>query len=267
MGLRINSDNPLLANNLNKSHNRIRETMERLASGNRINQAADDAAGLAIAEGLRAQLQGAQVETRNMQSGISMIQTAEGGLEQTTGALQRLRELALQASNGTLTDAQRAAINEEAQQMVSQINETAQNTEFNGTTLLNGTGGTVALGAGTNIEVELPNATAGGLGVSEIDLGTQAGAEAAVANIDAALATVTEQRSGFGATQNAIESAIRNRETETENLMAARAAIREANIAAEITRLAQSQILEQSGMSVLAQSNIQAENALRLLVD
>jgi flagellin len=265
MGLRINSNNQSIANKLSSSQNRMKKTLERLASGNRINRAADDAAGLAIAEGFRSQVRGAQVETQNLQSGISMVQTAEGGLEQTTGALQRIRELALQASSGTLTDAQRGIINDEAQQMVAQIEDTAQDTEFNEISVLSGAGGTVDLGAGTNVAVDLPDATSAGLGVAGLDLSTQAGAQAAIAAVDTAIGTVNAQRAELGATQNAISSAIRTREVETENLMAAQAAIREADIAVETTRLAQAQILQQGGIAMLAQGNVASQNALRLL--
>lgn len=264
MGLRINTSNQSIANRTGASQNRIKGTLKRLATGNRINRAADDAAGLAIAEGLRAQLRGAQAESRNLQSGVSLAQTAEGGLQQTSGALQRIRELAVQASSGTLTDAQRSIINDEAQQMAAQIDDTAQTTDFNGTAVLNG-GGPVNLDASSDIAVDLPDATAAGLGVDGLDLSTQAGAEAALATVDTAIDTVNAQRADIGATQNTIASAISTREIETENLAAAQAAIREADIAIETANLAQDQILQQGGIATLAQANIMSQNALRVL--
>jgi len=264
MGLRINSGNNIIGNRLRSSQTQLQRTMERLASGNRINRAADDAAGLAIAEGLRAQVRGLQAESQNLQTGISLAQTAEGGLEQTTGALQRLRELALQASTGTLSDEQRAMINEEAQQMVAGIEDIAEDTQFNEINPLAGTETEVELGAG-GIAVELPDATATGLGIEDIDLSTQAGAEAALGDIDAALQTVNEQRGSLGATQNRIESAIGTREVAAENLMAAQSAIREANIAVEVSNLARTSILEQAGVAMMAQANILSRNAAQLL--
>jgi len=265
MGLKINPDNTFITGHLRSSQSRLRKTMERLASGNRINRASDDAAGLAVAEGLRSQLRGMQVEMNNLQSGASLVQTAEGGLEQTSGALQRMRELALQASSGTLSDEQRAMIDQEAQQLVEQVNATAENTQFNEINPLAGTETSVELGAGTDITVSLPDATAAGLGIEDIDLSTQAGAEAAIADIDTAMQTVNAQRGAFGATTNAIESAVRNREVETENLAAAQAAIREANIAVEATNLARESILAQAGIAMAAQANIINEHAVLLL--
>lgn len=265
MGLKINSGGNIIPNQLRTSQNQLRKTMERLATGNRINRAADDAAGLAIAEGLRAQLSGLEMESRNLQMGASLAQTAEGGLEQTSGALQRMRELALQASSGTLSDEQRAMINQEAQQLVEQVNDIAEDTQFNEINPLAGTETSVDLGAGTNIDIELPDATAAGLGIDTIDLSTQAGAEAALADIDAAMQTVNEQRGSIGATTNAIQSAVNTRNIEAENVMAAQAAIREADIAVEVSNLARTSILVQAGAAMMAQANILSRNAARLL--
>jgi len=265
MGLRINTGDNIIPNQLRTSQNQLRRTMERLATGNRINRAGDDAAGLAIAENLRAQVRGLQMESRNLQTGVSLVQTAEGGLEQTSNALQRMRELALQAANGTLSDEQRTMINEEAQQLVAQVDDIAEDTQFNEINPLAGTQPEVDLGPGTGIAIELPDATAAGLGIEDIDLTTPEGAEAALADIDAAIQTVSEQRGAFGAATNAIESAVNTRDIEAENLMAAQAAIREANIAIEATNLARTSILEEAGVAMMAQANILNRNAARLL--
>ena len=176
MGLRITGDSQnFILRQIESSATRINEATRRLASGLQINRAADDAAGLAIAEGLRADIIGAQAETGNIQNALSLTQTAEGGLGETTGGLQRLRELALQASSGTLSDDNRAALNAEAQQIIEQIDATAEGTEFNGINPLNGSVSTVEVGTASGLAVEFQPATAEALGVDEVDLSTAEG--------------------------------------------------------------------------------------------
>ncbi len=266
MGLRINNDNQnFILRQIESSSLRINDATRKLASGLQITRAADDAAGLAIAEGLRADIIGAQAETGNIQNALSLTQTAEGALGETTGGLQRLRELALQASSGTLSDENRAALNAEAQQIVEQIDATAEGTEFNGINPLDGSVATVEVGTGSGLAVEFQPATAEALGVDTVDLSTAEGAASALGQIDAAIGSVNENRAGLGAAGNALGSAISTREIAGENLAAARARIMDANIAAEVTNLVSGQILESGGIAALAQANIMPGSVINLL--
>jgi len=264
MGLRITNQEFMLRQ-IQGSTTQINQATRRLASGIRINRAADDAAGLAIAEGLRADIIGAQAETGNIQNAVSLAQTAEGGLGQITGGLQRLRELALQASTGTISDENRAALNAEAQQIVAQINETAEGTEFNGINPLNGSVTTVEVGTASGLSMEFQPATAAALGIDELDLSTAEGATAALGQIDAAISSINENRAGIGAISSGLESAMATREVASENLTAARAGIADANIAAEVTNLVRGQILQQGGIAALAQSNLLPQSVVNLL--
>ena len=207
----------------------------------------------------------AQAEAGNIQNAVSLAQTAEGGLGQITGGLQRLRELAVQASSGTMSEENRAALNVEAQQIVEQINQTAEGTDFNGINPLNGTVTTVEVGTESGLSMEFQPATAEALGIDTLDLGTAEGAAAALGQVDTAMTSINENRAGIGAVGNAFESALATREVASENLMAARARITDANIAAEVTNLVQGQILQQGGIAVLAQSNILPQNVINLL--
>ena len=266
MGLRITNDSQnFILRQIEGSATRINEATRRLASGLQINRAADDAAGLAIAEGLRADIIGAQAETGNIQNALSLTQTAEGGLGEITGGLQRVRELALQASSGTLSDENRAALNAEAQQIIEQIDATAEGTEFNGINPLNGSVTTVEVGTASGLAVEFQPVTAEALGVDEVDLSTAEGAAAAIGEIDAAIGSVNENRASIGAVGNALGSAIATREVADENLTAARARITDANIAAEVSNLVRGQILQQGGIAVLAQANIMPQSVINLL--
>jgi flagellin len=247
------------------STTQIDQATRRLASGARISRAADDAAGLAIAEALRADIIGAQAETSNIQNVVSLAQTAEGGLAQITAGLQRLRELAVQASSGTMTAANRTALNAEAQQIVEQINQAAQGTAFNGINPLNGSVTTVEVGTASGMSVEFQPATAEALGIAALDLSTPEGAAAAVAQIDTAIRSINDNRAAIGAISNGLESAMAAREVASENLAAARARIADANIAAEISNLVRGQILEQGGIAALAQSNLLPQSVINLL--
>jgi flagellin len=265
MGLRITPDNLFVQRQIGASTNRMQIGFRRLSSGLRITRAGEDAAGLAIAEGLRAGVLAAQTERNNIQMATSLVQTAEGGLAQTGDALQRLRELALQASSGTLNDEQRAAINEEAQQLIEQVNQNAETTEFNEINPLAGDVTEVEVGTEGGMTVAFEAATAEALGIADIDLTTAEGAQAAIGTIDAAIGQVNQFRGQLGATQNALQTAGETRAIVAENLAAAESAIRDANMALEATNLIRDQMLQRGGIAVLSQANIMPQNALRLL--
>jgi flagellin len=270
MGLRINTNISALntARVLRRSTTDLTKTLERLSSGLRINRAADDAAGLAIAETFRAQVRGTQVAQRNSQDGVSLVQTAEGALSETTNILQRIRELAVQAANGTQSDQNRLALDGEVQQLVSQINVIATDTQFNGIYVLSAAQ-TVTLQRGPNpgetLAIALSGAQASALGIAAITVSTMAGAVSAISLVDVALRSVNTLRSNLGAYQNRLEFTINTLAIQEENSAASESAIRDADIARETIRFTRNQILVTSGTSVLAQANIVPQSALRLL--
>jgi flagellin len=270
MGLRINTNVAALnaGRTLRASTLDLNKSLERLSSGLRINRAADDAAGLAIAEGLRSSVRGTIVAQRNAQDGISLVQTAEGALTETTNALQRIRELAVQASNGTQSDNNRGALNNEVQQLLEQIDSIALNTEFNGLRVLSAPQ-TVTIQAGAYASQTLTIAVAGAktsdLGISTVAISSMALAVSAISTIDNALKTVSDLRSLFGASQNRLEFTIRTLAIQEENSSASESAIRDADIAKETINFTRNQILVSAGTSVLAQANIIPQTALKLL--
>ncbi|MBX7256176.1 MAG: flagellin FliC [Candidatus Hydrogenedentes bacterium] len=266
MGLQINTNLSGLnaLRQLQKTNTVLNRGLEQLATGLRINRAADDASGLAIAERFRAEVLQYSQEVNNLQSGVSAVQTADGALSTQADATQRLRELALQATNGTLTDEQRSAINQEAQQLLSQIDETAQNTEFNGTQLLNGSQSSVSLGAGGN-QVNLSSSTTTALGLNGLDLSTQTGAQNALGTIDTAISRIDQNRSSLGAQQNRFERAIEVRETGIVNSTESESRIRDLDVARQTIEQSRNQILLQGGLSAVTRSQITAQTAARLL--
>ena len=252
--------------NLNKS-------MERLSSGLRINRAADDAAGLAVSEGMRSQIRGMNVASRNAQDGVSMVQVADGALGNVGDMLQRVRDLAVQASNGTLTDAQRTNLDTEVQQILTEIGKTGTDTEFNGLKILAGSVATAAsavtlqvgANASQNIAFTIGTVSTSDLGISGIAVSTAASATAAIASLDAAISTVTTSRANLGAIQNRLEHTINRLGMTSENLQAAESRIRDADMASEMISFTKSQILQQSGMAMLAQANQSPQSVLSLL--
>jgi flagellin len=242
--------------------------LERLSSGLRINRAADDAAGLAIAEGFRAVVRGTQVAQRNSQDGVSLVQTAEGALSETTNILQRIRELAVQSANGTQSDTNRTAINTEVTQLLQQIDDIALDTEFNGVRVLSANQ-TITLQAGAQasqvLAVTVSGAKTNDLGVSAITVSSLVTATSAISTIDLALRSVTSLRSTLGAFQNRLEFTINTLAIQEENSSASESAIRDADIARETISFTRNQILVSSGTSVLAQANIVPQTALQLL--
>jgi flagellin len=270
MGLRINSNIPALNTSriLNRSSQALNQSLERLSSGLRINRAADDAAGLAIAEGFRAVVNGAQVAQRNAQDGVSMVQTAEGALSETTNILQRIRELAVQAANGTQSTNNRASIDGEVKQLLGQIDDIATQTQFNGISVLS-VGSTITLQSGAmqsqTMSIALTAAKTSDLGVSTVSVSTAALAVSAISTVDNALKSVTTLRGSLGAYQNRLEFTINTLAIQQENSASAESAIRDANIAEETIAFTRNQILVSAGTSVLAQANVVPQTALTLL--
>lgn len=273
MGLRVNS-NLLSTNaqrNLQNITNRLGGNFSRLSSGLRITTAADDAAGLGISERMRADIASYGQAARNTQDGISLVQTAEGALGEVSSNLGRLRELAVQSSNGTLSDEDRDAIDEEFQALVSEIDRIAAETDFNGVQLLDGTvtdsSIQVGIDSGSNdtITVDFADATATGLGVNSLNVQDVTNSNSALATIDTAIDSVNTARSELGASQNRLQSAFRSITNTRENLSAAESRIRDVDVASETADLSRNSILQQAATSVLAQANAQPQLALSLL--
>jgi flagellin len=267
MGLRINTNLPALnaQEQTRQTANSLLQGFERLATGLRINRAADDAAGLAISERLRAEIRQLNAEANNLQTGVNVAQTAEGALSTQEEGLQRVRELAVQAANGTLTDEQRAALNDEAQQILDQINTTAADTEFNGTRLLDGSATEIPIGTEGGMTVNINESTTASLGVAGVDLSTQAGAAAALEDIDTAIARVNQNRASLGAQQNRFERAIEQREIAVLNSTEAESRIRDLDIARGVMEQTRNQLLLQGGILALSQANLQGATAAQLL--
>jgi flagellin len=258
---------------LGKNEESIRLGLRNIASGLRINQAADDAAGLSISERLRSIERGFQQSSANIQDATSALQVAEGGMEQTGETLQRIRELAVQASNDTLTDDDRAVIQGEVDQLVSEIDRMTGNTTFNGRQLLSGdyssaNGGlNVQMGAseGDSMSVALNEVSASSLGVSRVDVSTRGAASASLSQLDTAVSTLSSQRSEIGANINRMESASTFVGTARENTLSALSQLRDADMGQETTKLAISKVLQQANASALTQANLNPQNALKLL--
>lgn len=266
MGLIINSNIPGLGANrqTDRANQLLGNSLRQMASGLRINRAADDAAGLAIAERFRTQIRQGQVEMNNLQSGVNYAQTAEGGLSSQMDAVQRIRELAGQAANGTLSDDQRAALNAEAQQLIEQVGTIAQDTEFNGQNMLQN-GATVPLGTEGEMELNIAASTPAALGIDTVDLSTQAGATAAMGAADNAIGQIDTNRAEMGAQMNRFASAIEQRQISTENAAASESRIRDADMARVAMDRTRGQILVQGGIAALIQGNVAPQNALSLL--
>jgi len=270
MGLRINTNVAALntARILRRSTQDLNQNLERLSSGLRINRAADDAAGLAIAEGFRSQVLGSRVAQRNSQDGVSLVQTAEGALSETTNILQRIRELAVQAANGTQSTDNRAALDGEVQQLLAQIEDIALDTEFNGLNVLS-SAQTVTLQSGAQPGQTLVLTTDGArtddLGVNGVSVSAVDIAVSTISTVDLALQSVNSLRADLGATQNRLEFTINTLAIQEENAATSESAIRDADIAQETIRFTRNQILVSAGTSVLAQANIVPQTALQLI--
>jgi flagellin len=257
-------------NRLNKNTQTLQRTFQRLSSGLRINSAKDDSAGLSIGTRFSAQVRGLNQAMRNANDGISLVQVAEGALEETTAALQRIRELSVQASNDTYTSADRANLQDEVDQLVAEINRISSSTKFNGQSLLGGsfTSKNLQVGAysgqAINFEVTGSALSANTIGASVL-ISNQSAANSAVTSIDNAIDSIATVRASLGALQNRFESVINNLSNQAENITAAESRIMDADIAAETAQLTRSSILQQAGTAILAQANQQPLTALSLL--
>ncbi|ABB15288.1 flagellin [Carboxydothermus hydrogenoformans] len=274
MSLRINNNIEALNawRALNSTSNALQKSMEKLSSGLRINRAGDDAAGLAISEKLRAQIRGLNQAIRNAQDGISLIQTAEGGLSEIQNILQRMRELGVQAANGTLNNQDISAITTELNQLFNEIDRIAGATEFNTKNLLAvSTGLVVTLQVGANagqvIAFTIDNAGTASLGLSSADLAINdnASASAFISKVDSALQKVSTYRANLGSIQNRLEHTIANLGIASENLSASESRIRDVDMAAEMMNFTKNQILQQAGVAILAQANQAPQAVLQLL--
>ncbi|MCW2959652.1 MAG: flagellin FliC [Thermoleophilia bacterium] len=267
MGLRINSNVEAFNahRSLSASSNLLSKSMEKLSSGLRINRAADDAAGLGISERLRGQIRGIEQASRNAQDGISLVQTAEGSLQEISSILQRVRELAVQFENGVYGAESRAAITAEVTQLEAEVTRMIAGAEFNGVSLL--ATGTVTLQIGPNsnasdqMTVTTPNATTAiGTAISAFS-----GGNPTLADIDTAINAISTARGTLGAVQNRLEYTVNALGAYQENLMSAESRIRDVDMASEITKMTKLQILQQSGTAMLAQANAGQSNVLSLL--
>lgn len=262
-----------MANNafrqLGMNNNQVSKSLEKLASGYRINRAGDDAAGLAISESMKAQIKGLEAASSNSQDAISLVQTAEGALTEVHDMLNRMVELATKAANGTYTDAQRDNYQDEVEELQAEIDRIATSTKFNDTVLLDGSFQNKDMQVGTSaaetISVSIADMQAATLGVDTVDVSSQTGASAAISGINAAINTVSKARSGLGATQNRLEHTINNLDTTAENLSAANSRIRDTDMAKEMMKYTQTNVLVQSAQAMLAQANQQPQSVLQLL--
>ncbi|MGN9161384.1 flagellin N-terminal helical domain-containing protein [Clostridium sulfidigenes] len=248
------------------------KAMEKLSSGLRINRAGDDAAGLAISEKMRAQVRGLDQASRNAQDGISLIQTAEGGLNETHAILQRMRELAVQSANDTNDDdTDRTALQAEVTELQSEIDRIAKNTKFNGKGLLSEatTSFTFHIGAdkGQAIKLDISGMQATNLtvAVADVTIGSQTAANNAIDTINTAINRVSTERAKLGAYQNRLEHTIKNLDNSSENLQAAESRIRDVDMAKEMMNFSKNNILQQASQAMLAQANQQPQGVLQLL--
>jgi flagellin len=271
MGLRVNTNIASLTaqRNLASVSGRLQGNFSRLSSGLRIASASDDAAGLAVSERMRAQIASFVVAGRNAQDGVSLSQTAEGSLQEVANNLTRMRELAIESSNGTLSVSDRAALDTEFQQIISEIDRVATQTTFNGVNLLDGSTASldiqVGANAGETITVNLADTTATTLAIGTLDVTSVANAQTALAAIDTAVDTVNTARGDLGASQNRMVSTIASIANARENLSAAESRIRDVDVAMETADLTRNSIMQQAAVSVLAQANVQPQLALKLL--
>jgi flagellin len=244
------------------------KSIEKLSSGQRINRAGDDAAGLAISEKMRGQIRGLNQASRNAQDGISLVQTAEGALDETSAMLQRMKELAVQSANDTNSTAQRGHLQKEVDELISAIGDIATKTKFNDKSLLDNTD-TLQIHTGANtgdaLSITLGDMQAAAIGVDALKIDTQADANTALTTIDTAIDKVSTQRAQFGAKQNRLEHTIKSIDNTSENLQAAESRIRDTDMAKEMMNMTRLNILQQSSQAMLSQANQQPQSVLQLL--
>ncbi|MFN6147194.1 MAG: flagellin [Planctomycetota bacterium] len=274
MGLRVNTNIAAInaQRNLATVTDNVTGNFRRLSTGLRISTAADDAAGLAISERLRSQVRSLDQAKRNANDGISLVQTAEGALNEVSSILTRLRELAIQSSNGSVSNQDKETLDQEFQSLVSEVNRIGRSTEFSGIKLLDGSASSVSfqVGLGTTsgidtLSVSLSPALSTTLSLSSLDIGSGGATTTAITNIDAAINSISALRGTLGAVQNRLGITVSNLSITTENLTAAESRIRDVDVAYETAMLTRNSILQQASISVLAQANVQPQSALRLL--
>ncbi|MCG6119225.1 MAG: flagellin FliC [Blastomonas sp.] len=251
------------------AQNSLSKAIDRLSTGKRINSAADDAAGNSIATRMTSQIRGLNQAVRNANDGISLAQTAEGGMNEITNMVQRMRELAVQSATGTLSDDDRTNLQEEVDALVAQVQEIATKTDFNGVDLLSADA-TVAIQTGTKsgdtIDIELTNVDTTALGIATLDISTDAAAaSAALTTLDTALDTLTTAQAKLGAGQNRLQATVASLVNRATNLSEARSRIQDANFSEESTQLAKAQILSQASTAMLAQANQSQQGVLSLI--
>jgi flagellin len=274
MGLRVNTNSASInaQRNVASVTGRLEGNFRRLSTGLRISSASDDAAGLAISERLRSQIRSLDQAKRNANDGISLVQTAEGALNEVSSILVRLRELAIQSANGSVSNQDKETLDEEFQSLVSEVNRIGQSTEFSGIKLLDGSASTVTfqVGFGTNasidqLQVSLKSSLSTSLSLTSLDIGSGGSTTTAITNIDAAINSISGLRGSLGAVQNRLGSTINNLAITVENLSAAESRIRDVDVAYETAQLTRNSILQQASISVLSQANTLPQSALRLL--
>jgi flagellin len=276
MGLRISTNTSSInaLRTLAITRTNLDKSLEKLASGNRINHAGDDAAGLAISENLRAQVKGLRQAKRNAQDGISLVQVSEGGLNEITNMLIRMRELSIQSASDTIGNNERQFADREFQSLKQEIDRIANVTNFNGTPLLNGQSGIFEIQVGIQnnpvldrivYNADRADTTVESLRLSGESVATKAGAQMSLSVIDDSLNRVNSIRADLGAIQNRIQSTIQNLSIMDENLSAANSRIRDTDLAEEVSEMTKNNILMQAGISVLGQANAVNQNALKLL--
>ena len=276
---RINHNVPAMTTgaSLRRVTRRVAKSLEKLSTGLRINRASDDAAGLSVSEQLRTQVRGLAMGNRNIQDGMSLLNIAEGALIEIEDALQRIRELSIQAANDTLTFTERSYVQVEVDQLRYEIDRISNGTQFNSQKLLNGTavwatssGGILHVGPNDDttadiITIFIGGTTTGSMGIATADVTSQTGATAAITALDGALNSVNTLRADLGAKFNRLEHALNNQENQEQNMVAAESVIRDTDFAAETTDFTRSQILMQSSTAMLAQANMIPQNVLQLL--
>lgn len=276
MGMRINTNMASITaqRNLSVTNRQLGDSFRKLSSGERITRASDDAAGLAISERLKAQIRGNKQANRNANDAISLVQTAEGGLNEISNIIIRLRELSVQAASDTVGDTERGFTDIEFQQLKDEIQRIAQSVEFNGTNLLDGSAPVLEFQIGIHndpfqdrlrYDGSKADATLASLGLAMESISTREGAQASLERLDNALVQVNGARAEFGALQNRLTSVVNNLEISEENLSAANSRIRDVDVAAETATLARNSILAQAGTAVLAQANQSGNQALSLI--
>ena len=276
MGLRIatNIASQEVQKNLSKVSNEATDSLNKLSSGSRINKAADDAAGLAVATRLEATTRGLKQATRNANDGVSFIQTAEGGLNEVSNILVRLRELSVQAASDTLGKTERGLLDKEYQQLIKEVDRISDSTEFNGAKLINGKGkGKLKFHVGANggkenvieFDSNKSNAKAGAIGIGGLNVKTRGSATNAIKNVDKAIDKISGYRADLGAVQSRLQSTVANLETQVINQDNARSVIQDTEVAEESSKLARNNVIKQAGISALAQANNLPNSALRLI--